>query len=521
MNKQENDPSVEQVDTIQSQEFNYEEKAVNLKGIDDALMFTVDREPITWTAEEERRLLWKIDLRLIPLMLLACLLQYSDTQSYGVAAIFGLIKDLKLYTITSDFQLNLSKYQWSTSVANLGSMFAQYPLLIVAQFLPLGKFSSVMVLYSGLLAMLFIVCKDFADITALRFFYGFQVVTTPVFIMICGMWWKTEEQPLRIGIWISGQAFGSIVGQGIDYGAVSVRGAFVQSPWKWIYVILGSVTMGFGLLMLWKFPDSPMKGAFLTEREQEIAVMRVQTNNTGMQTRKFKKQQFLEAFKDLQLYIIAFSAFTFAFANGALGSFGALLVTSFGYSNEQALKWCMPASGVAVSSMLLSGALGYRFHRYRIPLALAFVLPTIAGNIILWRSPRDKKVALLGGLYISTTFYGAYVQQLSLISSNVAGHTKKTTLNAAVFVFANIGGFCGPFAYPGSEAEEGYPTGQITVLCLMCISEALFIVLLVYYRWCNKKKVALVAQHPEVANDPAIGFRDLTDKENLMFRYSC
>ena len=83
--------------------------------------------------------------------------------------------------------------------------------------------------------------------------------------------------------------------------------------------------MGFGLLMLWKFPDSPMKGAFLTEREKEIAVMRVQTNNTGMQTRKFKKQQFLEAFKDLQLYIIAFSAFTFAFANGALGRYVVML----------------------------------------------------------------------------------------------------------------------------------------------------------------------------------------------------
>ena len=43
----------------------------------------------------------------------------------------------------------------------------------------------------------------------------------------------------------------------------------------------------------------------------------------------------------------------------------------------------------------------------------------------------------------------------------------------------------------------------------------------VYYRWCNKKKASLVVEHPEVANDPTIGFRDLTDKENLMFRYSC
>jgi ACS family allantoate permease-like MFS transporter len=66
-----------------------------------------------------------------------------------------------------------------------------------------------MVLYSGLLALLFIVCKDFADIVALRFaklltwhllgltsrrfFYGFQVVTEPLFIMICGMWYVESE----------------------------------------------------------------------------------------------------------------------------------------------------------------------------------------------------------------------------------------------------------------------------------------------------------------------------------------
>ena len=78
----------------------------------------------------------------------------------------------------------------------------------------------------------------------------------------------------------------------------------------------------------------------------------------------------------------------------------------------------------------------------------------------------------------STTFYGAYVQQLSLLSSNIGGHTKKTTVNAMVFVMANLGGFCGPFAYPGSESKIGYPTGQITVLSMMCICEALFLVLL-------------------------------------------
>jgi len=42
----------------------------------------------------------------------------------------------------------------------------------------------------------------------------------------------------------------------------------------------------------------------------------------------------------------------------------------------------------------------------------------------------------------------------------------------------------------------------------------------VHYRRCNKKKRALALEHPEVSNDPKMGFRDLTDKENVMFQYS-
>jgi ACS family allantoate permease-like MFS transporter len=68
MDKREDDPTFEQVDTAPSQNFYYEENPANVKGVDDALLFTVDRDPITWTAEEERKLLWKIDLRLIPLV---------------------------------------------------------------------------------------------------------------------------------------------------------------------------------------------------------------------------------------------------------------------------------------------------------------------------------------------------------------------------------------------------------------------------------------------------------------------
>jgi ACS family allantoate permease-like MFS transporter len=131
--------------------------------------------------------------------------------------------------------------------------------------------------------------------------------------------WRTSEQPLRIGLWITGTSLGSIIGQSIDFAAVNIGGTFAHSPWKWIYVILGSVSIGSGLFMLWAFPDSPMKATFLTEREKHIAVQRVQDNNTGMQSRTFKWHQVREAFMDPQMYIICIFGFCFAFANAALG----------------------------------------------------------------------------------------------------------------------------------------------------------------------------------------------------------
>jgi MFS transporter, ACS family, allantoate permease len=140
--------------------------------------------------------------------------------------------------------------------------------------------------------------------------------------------WKTDEQPLRVGIWISGASVGGLVGQGLDFGAINIGGAYANNRWKWIYVILGSVTMGSAMIMFLLFPDTPMKAWFLTKREKDIAVQRLKTNNTGIQTRTFKWKQALEAFTDPQLYFLCVFAFAFSFVNNAFGR--QVLTVSFG-----------------------------------------------------------------------------------------------------------------------------------------------------------------------------------------------
>ena len=48
-------------------------------------------------------------------------------------------------------------------------MKGQYPLLLLAHHLSMGRFYGAVVIYVGMTALLVITCTDFAQITALRY----------------------------------------------------------------------------------------------------------------------------------------------------------------------------------------------------------------------------------------------------------------------------------------------------------------------------------------------------------------
>ncbi|KFY80349.1 hypothetical protein V499_00785 [Pseudogymnoascus sp. VKM F-103] len=453
-------------------------------GVDDALQMALDSKDETWTEEEERRVLWKIDLVLIPLLFLGAVVGYSDGQAYGFAALFGLVEDLKLFTATvvdGHIVLDTSKYQFTSAITSLGGAAVSTISASLSGPAPTSRHRS--------------------NTTTFERHYNGYV-------------------PLRIGITIAGNAVGSLVGIGVDFGAVKLGGVFATSRWKWIYVILGSCALLAGMVIMFLLPATPMKAWFLTPRERHIAVRRVMSNNTGIHTRKFKLHQALSAFLDPQVYALCIFCFTFAFCNVAISSFGGFLITSFGYSQTRALLLSMPASGIAVVCLVLSGILGSRFPRHRIIIAIAFILPSLMGNIMLWKTSRDNKAALLGGLYISTTFYGSLVQHYSLLAANIGGHSKKTIVMGTITIMGALGGFSGPWAYKGSQTAQGYPDGQIATLSLFCASILAYIILWFYYTSCNAKKATILMEHPELAADPMIAFMDMTDRENPAFQYA-
>lgn len=86
-----------------------------------------------------------------------------------------------------------------------------------------------------------------------------------------------------------------------------------------MFIILGALTSGYGLLLLALLPDSPKKALFLSEREREVAVYRTLENKTGvLDFGSFKWKQARQAVLDPQTWCLFISILTCNLANGGL-----------------------------------------------------------------------------------------------------------------------------------------------------------------------------------------------------------
>lgn len=73
-----------------------------------------------------------------------------------------------------------------------------------------------------------------------------------------------------------------------------------MSSWRALFMTYGVFTVFWGAFVGWWMPDSPMRAHCFTENDKRLMVERVRRNRTGLQNRKFRKEQAWEVVKDPQ-----------------------------------------------------------------------------------------------------------------------------------------------------------------------------------------------------------------------------
>lgn len=71
-----------------------------------------------------------------------------------------------------------------------------------------------------------------------------------------------------------------------------------------------------GLVLLWRLPDSPRNAKFISEKEKKIAMHRLRANQAGFKSNKLELSQIKEALLDYKTWFVAVYSLTTNIPNG-------------------------------------------------------------------------------------------------------------------------------------------------------------------------------------------------------------
>ncbi|KAK4501775.1 hypothetical protein PRZ48_007584 [Zasmidium cellare] len=464
-------------------------------------------------AAEAKKVLRKIDFRIIPCLFLLYLLQYLDKNGINYASAYGLQKGTNLHG---------QDYSWLSSIFYFGYMAGQFPASYLMQKLPIGKFLACTTLAWGVILITTPACVNFAGIGANRFLLGFvEAAVNPGFVLVMSMWYTVREQPVRLESYYCTNGIATMFGGLIGYAVGHINGGLPR--WMYVFIIFGALSLAGGVYALITLPDMPSKAKFLTERERYIAVERVAKNRQGVKNSNFSKHQAVQTFTDPKTWILFIMAVGAQVPNSALTSFTSIIIKSFGFGTLGTQYLQIPGGAVQFLSLLGGGIICSKFPNVRCIAMIVANCICIVGSGLLVGLPDSNKWGRLVAIWLCYFQGLGFSMSLTIVSSNVAGYTKKQLTGAILFTGYCVGNIIGPQTFKSSEAP-GYHSAYIAMLVGYAVKLAM-VCLLYFYMWSiNKKRDREVAAQGALSDEEekaAIerGMHDMTEIDNKGFRY--
>ncbi|CAA21920.1 Allantoate permease [Schizosaccharomyces pombe] len=493
-----------------TEEENYSIKELGEKGSDsqeDVAVIFAEKHPII-DKSLNRKLKLKTDLWVMPLLCLISAFQYMDKSTSNYSSIMGIRTDLNMVG---------NQYNWVGTSFYLGFMVFSLPLSTLLQKFPLSKVTSAFIVAWGILMTLTCLVHSYASYIATRTLLGIlESVITPAFVLFIAQWYRKEEQFFRMAFLVAWNGLGGLIGGSMSYGLYKreLENNLTMSPWRILFIITGLITIINGVFIFIHIPDEPSKAWFLSEKEKDLVLKRLDTDHAGLGSKKFKKYQILEACRDVRMYLYFFLQIAVAIPNGGLSNFSSIMLKNLGYVKGKALLMNMPTSSISFAALTLFGLIP-EFTNRRMDIALVgLAINLTSGSLIAFAKPTHAQLA---GYWLFGISPIPYICILSCISSNSAGHTKKVFMSAVSMIGYCVGNMVGPQTFRSTQAPK-YQGAKVSFVVCYCV--AIFIIIAIYavnVRENRRRDEKNEYLSNELSEEDK---KDLTDFENPEFRYS-
>ncbi|KAM5350738.1 hypothetical protein ACJ41O_007243 [Fusarium nematophilum] len=494
-NSQMDKPDVIMVDDKESERDTRDtEKATQVHTIDNIRVLGLSTEDAEFynntTAEQRKRIIRKVDVRLVPMLAVLYLISHLDRANIGNAKIEGLADDLKL--VGNQWNIVLSLF------------FIPYILLEIPSNMLLKRFSrpsvylGALVTIWGVIMTLHGVVNNFGGLLAVRILLGvFEAGFYPGAVYLCTFWYMPRDLATRIAYFYCTSALSGAFSGLLAAGIAQMDGVGGYEGWRWIFILEGIVTVILGVACFFLLIDSPaLSGRWLEPDEirfLELQSFIKQGGRFAQETtdKKFDWHNMKMVLTNWRLYMQAYILLCISACSYGTKFTLPSIVKAMGFTNTNAQLMTVPAYVAGAISSVFFARLSDHFH-WRMPfVAVPLALIAIGYSVVMGFKGE------LGGSHIGPGYFalvltciGIYPVQpagSSWAANNLAPASRRAIGVAFNICVGNIGGIIGSYMYLDKEAPR-YETGFGLSLAFGASGVLVALLLELSYKWGNTKK---------------------------------
>ncbi|KAI8801780.1 major facilitator superfamily domain-containing protein [Cladochytrium replicatum] len=450
----------------------------------DALL--IEEACLSWSEDEERAIVRKMDVQIIPWISAMYLLSFLDRVNIGNAKVVNS-NTSGIGSLEADLGLVGDQYNWALSIFFVGYVIFEVPSnLMLKRVRPSRWLARIMVSW-GLFAALLAASVNFASIMIFRLLLGImEAGLFPGILFYLSFWFRKHEYARRMSWFFSAASAAGAFGGLLAFGIARLDGVGNLAGWRWVFLIEGLPTILFGVATWWVLPDFPSTAKFLSERQRKIANERLRRENVDPDEVDFSWQQFTTTVSDVKVWIWMLLYLSQLIPLYSFSFFLPSIVRGLNFSSLNAQAMSSPPFLMACIASVASGFSSDYFKDRSSHVIAGLAL----GSISFWLLAFIRNTAAQYALTIlcAMGIYPSVPPILSWVSNNVTGSTGAGVALAMVVGFGNIGGAIAGQVYKSSDAVNFYQTGHIVNGSLTIVGICLTIAQRMYLVHLNKKR---------------------------------
>ncbi|KAL2154655.1 hypothetical protein VTH82DRAFT_3331 [Thermothelomyces myriococcoides] len=441
---------------------------------------------LTWTEDEEKALVRRLDVLVMPLLLLGFFALQLDRGNIGNALTDNFIQDVGI----TQFQFNIGQ-----QLLSAGIVLLEIPSNIILYRIGPSVWIGSQIVAWGLVATFQAFQKGLGPYLVTRLLLGLcEAGFIPAGLFTITRWYKRDETSKRFSIYFIGNMTAASCSGLVAYGILRMRGISGLAGWQWLFLIEGLFTILVGVLFIAFFPRSPSNPVslfgvrYFSEREAQILQERVlRDDGTKIQPRQNVSWGEVKAtFTNWRLLPHVLIAVLGIAPAQTMVAYAPSLVVSFGYDRLKANAMISIGSWILILTNVAWGFIAdkTRLRGLMVFLGVLFLWGLTLGNRLLIDSPNGKLRfgVLTTAIAFQVTFHAVNGSWLAL-NARTAG---ERSITMAIFIMgANLSGIIGSQIFQADDAPL-YERGWTVIMILVSVALLMAVVANLQYWLLNR-----------------------------------